>query len=80
MASHLIDTGNITTFANNTANAPAALNTTLDEIVDTYNAAFHASTGHSHSGATGDAPSISSGVGSLTVTELGILFFAHGGY
>ena len=80
MASHLIDTGNITTFANNTANAPAALNTTLDEIVTAHNGAFHATLGHKHSSATGDAPSISSGVGSLTVAELGILFFAHGGY
>ena len=80
MSDHRIDTDDITTFTNDTANAAAALNTTLDAIVVAYNAAMHATTGHSHGGATGDAPSISSGVGSLTVAELGILFFAHGGY
>ena len=80
MSDHRIDTDDITTFTNDTANAAAALNTTLDAIVVAYNAAMHATTGHSHGGGTGDAPSITSGVGSLTVTELGKLFFAHGGY
>ena len=79
MADHTIDTDNITTFADDTQNAVADLNTTITEIVDTYNGAMHATTGHSHSGATGDGPSLSSGIGTLSIED-----YAHalilGGY
>ena len=79
MADHSIDTGEITDLEGNTINDPDVLDAMFTDIVTQYNGSLHATTGHSHAGTTGNGPSISSGVGSLTVTELGRLFFSYGG-
>lgn len=79
MTDFTIDSTQITDLEGATANDPDVLDLMFGEIVSQHDAAFHASTGHTHSGSTGDGPPISSGVGTLTVTELGRLFFAYGG-
>jgi len=48
--------------------------TTLNSALDTFDATFHGSTGHDHSGGTGEGPKIS-----LTGSVSGILPFANGG-
>ncbi len=79
MADHSIDTGEITDLEGKTVNDQDVIDAMITEIVTQYNASLHATTGHTHDGTTGNGPSITSGVGSLTVAELGRLFFAMGG-
>ena len=73
----IIKTDNITTFADDTQNAVADLNTTISEIVTATNKFMNTSTGHTHDGT--NSASISSGVGTLSVEDLGKLFFSVGG-
>lgn len=66
----LIDTENIVDFENDTANAPADLDSTFAEIVAKYNAMINKTTGHYHDDV--DSRNISAQVSGLTMTEFAI--------
>jgi len=79
MTDFSIDSTQITDLQGATVNDQDVVDTMITEIVAQHDAAFHKTTGHSHDGTTGNAPSLSSGVGSLTIAELGRLMLM-GGY
>jgi len=79
MANHSIDSSKITDMTGATANDQDVIDTMVAELVTKHDASLHATTGHAHDATTGNGPSLSSGVGSLTIAELGKLFFAYGG-
>jgi hypothetical protein len=62
-----IDSANIVTVVNGTANAAADVNTSVSEIVTKFNAALETSTGHNHDGT--NSRTISMGVAGLTSLE-----------
>ena len=66
----IIKTGNITTFADNTQNAVADLNTTISEIVTATNKFMNTTLGHTHDGT--DSASLSSGVSDMTLEEFAV--------
>ncbi len=66
----IINTDNITTFEDLTQNSITDLNSTITEIVDTFNESLDTATGHSHDGT--DSRSISSGVSGMTMEEFSI--------
>ena len=68
-----INTGNITTFADDTQNTIDDLNTTVTEIVTKFNGSLETTSGHSHDGT--DSPTISSGISGLDVSELALCQF-----
>lgn len=68
MASNLtIDTGVIVTLTDDTENAVANLNAIISEIVTKVNTFMET---HTHNGT--DSPSVSAGIGSISMTELTI--------
>ena len=67
-SSMAIDTDVIVTFSDDDQNSVADTNTTISEIVTKFNAMLETATGHSHDGT--DSPSISAGIGGLTMLEL----------
>ncbi len=72
-----LDPANIKTLADDTANAVADVNTTITEISTQFDAMLETSSGHTHDGV--DSPSISAGIGSLTMREV-LVAQIMGGY
>ncbi len=69
-SSMIIDSGNITTFADEVANDPDLLDSTIAEIVDKFNALIETATGHDHDGT--NSKSVSAGIGNLSLLEVQI--------
>lgn len=65
-----VNSANIVTVVNGTANAASDVNTSVSEIVTKFNAMLETATGHSHDGT--NSRSISAGVAGLTEQELSV--------
>ena len=65
-----IDSDDIVTLMNGTANTAVDVNTNVNTIVAAFNASLETETGHYHDGT--DSRSVGSGFAGLTVTEFAI--------
>lgn len=65
-----IDSGNITTFADEVAVDPDLVDDTISEIVTQFDTMLETTSGHDHDGS--NSKSVSAGIGSLTLIEVQI--------